>query len=152
MILVRMNAAGRDQPNQMASAAARFELFDQGDERGRTLDFAAGNGFVDARQVLDHHAAGADIEMADFGIAHLAVRQADVLARSVENSVRTALPEAAEIRCLSLANGVIARVVAPAPAIQNDQHHRPLVLHHKTPLVDVRPVLRIAATSSIAIA
>src|SRR4029077_10852161 len=99
----------------MASAAARFELFDQGHERWRTLDFTAGNGIVDARQVLDHHAAGADIEVTDFGIAHLALGQADVLARSVEKSVRAGLPQPVEIRRLSLANGVVARLVAPAP-------------------------------------
>jgi hypothetical protein len=66
--------------------------------------------------------------------------------------MRAGLPQALEIRRLSLSNGVVARVVAPAPTIQNNKHHRPPVLHHKTPLIEVRPVLRIAAASSIAMA
>jgi hypothetical protein len=54
----------------------------------------------------------------------------------VEKSVRASLPQPVEVRRFGLANGVVARVVAPTPAIQNDQHHRPPVLHHKTPLVE----------------
>ena len=93
VILMRMHAAGRHQADEMTGAAAGFELLDQIDERRRARDVAAGDGGVDARQVLHHHAAGADIHMADFGIAHLAVRQADGAARGVQQAVRAILPQ-----------------------------------------------------------
>ena len=85
--------------------------------------------YADARQILHHHAAGADIEMADFGIAHLAVGQADVFAGRTQKAVRSGLPQPIESRRFRLAYGVIRRVLAPAPAVQNDQHNRPPLLH-----------------------
>ena len=135
MILVRVDAARRNQADEMASAAACFELFNKGDECGRALDFTAGNRRADARQVLHHHTPGTDIKMPDFGIAHLAFRQADVLAGGVQETMRAGLPQPVEIRRVGLADGIVARIVAPAPAIQNDQHHRPPPLHRQPPLI-----------------
>ena len=70
---MRMHAAGRNQADQVAGAAAFLERVDQAGERRRLGDLARRDGVADARQVLHHHAAGADVEMADLGIAHLAV-------------------------------------------------------------------------------
>ena len=42
-------------------------------------DAAVGDGRVNARQVLQNNPSGAKIHMSDFGISHLAVRQADVM-------------------------------------------------------------------------
>ncbi len=78
VVLMRVHAAGRDQADQMAGAAAFLELVDQLGQRRRLLDLARGDRVGDAGQVLHHHAAGADVEMADLGVAHLAGRQADV--------------------------------------------------------------------------
>src|SRR5689334_19725733 len=89
--------------------------------------------------------------MPDFGIAHLAFRQADILTRGVQETMRAGLPQPVKIRRVGLTDGIVTRIVAPAPAIQNDQHRRPPPLHHQPPLIEVRRVLRIAAASSIAI-
>ena len=113
----------------MAGSAAGFELFDQVEQRRCAGDLAAGDGVADARQVLHHDAAGADIEMADLGIAHLPVRQADIFARGAQKAVRTGRPQPIECRRFGLADGVIGGVVPPTPAIQNDQHNRPPPLH-----------------------
>ena len=51
-------------------------------QRRGLLDLAAGDGLADARQVLHDDAAGADVEMADLGVAHLPIRQADVARRT----------------------------------------------------------------------
>ncbi len=129
LVLMRMHAARRNEAEQVAGAAARFELFDQIAERRRALDVAAGDRRRDARQILHHHAAGADIEMADFGIAHLAIGQADVLAGGAQEAVRAVLPQPVEGRRLGLADGVVGFVFAPAPAVENNEHHRPPTLH-----------------------
>ena len=80
VILVRMHAAGRCQPDEMAGAAGSPHAFDQALQRGRVGDLAARDRVVDAGQILHHQPARADVEMADLGIAHLSRRQADVLA------------------------------------------------------------------------
>ena len=41
-------------------------------------------GHIDFHKVLIDHAAGAEVHVAHFGVAHLAVRQADVLAAGLE--------------------------------------------------------------------
>ena len=79
VVLVRMHAARRDEAHEMAGAAGLPQPLDQAAQRRRLLDLAVGDRVGDARQVLHHQAAGADVEMSDLGIAHLARRQADVL-------------------------------------------------------------------------
>src|SRR5215472_1803155 len=113
----------------MASAAALLERFDEIDKRGRRLDLAARNGAADARQILHHHAASPDVEMAYFGIAHLPIRQPDIMARGVQESARTLLPQPVEGRCPGLAHRVVGTLFAPAEAVQDDQHHGPPLLH-----------------------
>ncbi len=92
VVLVRMHAAGRDEADQMAGAAALFQSGDQAGQRRRLLDLAGGDGVADARQVLHHHAAGADVEMADLGVAHLPGRQSDLAAVGPQEGVGTAAP------------------------------------------------------------
>jgi hypothetical protein len=148
VILMRMHAAGRDEADEMAGAAAVLELLDQLGERRCLLDLAARDGAADPRQILHDHAAGPDVEMADLGIAHLPGRQADRLARGVQEAVRTALPQPVEGRRPGLQDGIVGGVLAPAEAVQNDQHDGPPLLHFAFPL-EATPVLRIAARASI---
>ena len=99
-----------------------LSLRDQIDQRRCARDLARRDGVGDARQVLHHDAAGADVEMADLGIAHLAVGQADVAARGAQEGVRTRAPQAVEGRRPRLAHGVVGAILAPTPTIQNNQH------------------------------
>ena len=92
VVLMRMHAPGRHQADKMASAAALLELVDQLRERRHAVDLALGDGIADPRQVLDHDASGADVEVADLRIAHLPVGQADVLARGAQEAVRPRPP------------------------------------------------------------
>jgi len=55
---------------------------------------------VHAHEILGEDAAGADREMAHFGVAHLALRQADSPTRCDESRVRIVAPEAVEDRRL----------------------------------------------------
>ena len=130
VVLMRMHAAGRHQAHQMAGAAGRLQLADQLDERRRLGDAAVLDGVADARQFLHHHAAGADVEVADLGVAHLAVGQADIAAGGVQEGVRAALPQPVEVRLARLADGIVGGVLAPAEAVEDHQHHRPNRLRH----------------------
>src|SRR5579871_4821074 len=124
-----MHAARRDQADQMTRAAAGLELCKQVGERRRAADFAACDRIADAREVLHHYAPGPDIEMADLGISHLAVGQPNILAGGMQKSVRTRLPKFGESRRLGLTHSVVRNLLAPAEAIENDQHHRSSLLH-----------------------
>ena len=76
---------------------------------------------ADARQLLHHDAAGADVQVADLGIAHLAVGQPDIEAGRGAARVRRR-HEPVERRRVGLADSVVRRLLAPAPAIEDDEH------------------------------
>ncbi len=123
MVLMRMHAAGRNEAEQMRGA---FALLQPGDEilerrvlRQRTVFDCR----VDARQFLHHHAAGADIQMADLGIAHLSLWQADRLAAGGQEGVRRAGPEPVEVRRLGQGDGIVVPGFIPAETVENDEHH-----------------------------
>ena len=124
MVLVRMHAAGRDEADQVAGAAGLLQGFNQGRESGRLGDAAVGDGVADANQFLFHHAPRADVQVADLGVAHLAVGQSDIAAGGVQEGVRTGLPQAGEGRGLRQPHGVVRAVLTPAEAVEDHQHYR----------------------------
>src|SRR5262249_61447807 len=95
----------------------------------RPLDIAASERRVDARQILQHETAGADVEMSDLGIAHLPRWQADVLARRMQESVRAGRRQVVEVRSPRLTDGVIGRLLWPAPTVECDQRPRTALRH-----------------------
>ena len=56
-------------------------------------------------------------------------------ARGAQEGVRTARPQPVEGGRARLADGVVGRIVAPAPAVEHDQHHRTAPLHRNVPRV-----------------
>ena len=71
MVLMGMDAAGRDQTQQMTGAAGLAQGLDEGVERRDLRQPAALHRIGHARQILHHHPARADVEMTHLGIAHL---------------------------------------------------------------------------------
>ncbi len=60
------------------------------DRVGRKL--AGLDGAIDAREILIDHPAGADIEVAHLGVAHLAAGQSDGALGGIDGRVRELLP------------------------------------------------------------
>jgi hypothetical protein len=90
----RVHAAGRDEPDQVH---ARRIL------QRRLQHLVAGqrpvrDGLVDPREVLRHDRAGAEVEVADLGVAHLPLRQADGLALGGQRGVSVPGPQLVEHR------------------------------------------------------
>ena len=81
--------------------------------------FAAGD--VDLHQVLVHHAAGAEVHVADLGVAHLAVGQADELAAGLQVAHRILGPEGVDMRRALGKDRVGIVVAAFTPAVENHQ-------------------------------
>ena len=117
VILMGMNATRRDKTEKMGGSARGQQLVDEGVQLRDLLKFAAVCGVADARQVLHDHAARADVEMADFRIAHLPAGQADVLARGVQEGMGVLRPELVEGGCPRLPDGIVGRILAPAPTV-----------------------------------
>jgi hypothetical protein len=83
---------------------------------------AVGDGLVDARQLLHHHAAGAEIDMADLGVAHLAGGQADMELRGLQQRARRLRLQRVEHRLARGADRVVGGLARPvAPAIEHDE-------------------------------
>ena len=65
----------------MQTPSARARVFHRVSEHRVGEEFSVLNHQLNARAVHVHDAAGADVEVADFAVAHLAVRQADRICR-----------------------------------------------------------------------
>ena len=116
---VRMDAARRDQPHQVAAAPALAQPPDQREEGRVARERAVGHGRVDAGQVLQDHAACADGRVADLGIAHLALGQADGGAGGREQPAGTRAGQAVPDRRLGQGDGVVVPLRPVTPAVQH---------------------------------
>ena len=125
VVLVGVHAARRQQPDQMAGAAAGFEGFGEAPEDRALLQGAVGQRGVNAHQILHHHPAGADVHVADLGIAHLAGRQPDVGGGGVKERVGALGHEAVPGRRRGQGDGVVVGLGAHPPAVQDTQHDGP---------------------------
>ncbi len=65
VVLVRVDTARRQQPDQMTGPAGLLERIHQADESGCLGDTAVRHGVADPHQFLLDHPAGADIEVPD---------------------------------------------------------------------------------------
>ena len=122
MGLMGMDAAGREQAHQMAATSRGLQLGDEVEQSGVAGELAGADGGVDARQLLHHHPAGADVHMADLGIAHLALGQAHMQLRGVDQGVGRLGHPALPGGRLGQGHGIAGAGGGMAPAVQNAEH------------------------------
>src|SRR5271154_530139 len=119
MFDVGVHAAVAEESEQMELAGATaFHGFEEQRLAGK---FAAGDDLVYARDVHMHDAAGADIQMADFTIAHLSFGEADGGAGGVDERVGKFLEEAIVIWFAREGDGVAGGFGAVAPAVEHGE-------------------------------
>src|SRR5690606_30948480 len=109
--------------HDVQDAVVGDRLLAGGDQLGVVEEAAAFDRGVDAGQFLVHHPACADVHVADLGVAHLPVRQADVSTLGVDQGGRAGFPQPAPVGHVGLGDGVVARILAVAPAVQDQQDH-----------------------------
>src|SRR5277367_584549 len=119
MFDVGVHAAVAEEAEQMelAGAAALHGFAEQ----RLALEFAAGDELVNAGDVHVHDAAGADVEMADFAIAHLSFGEADSGAGGVDERVGKIFEEAIVIWFAREGEGVASGCGAIAPAVEDGE-------------------------------
>ncbi len=120
---VRVDAAVRDEPEQVDVSPALLRPPERGDERLVLEDAALRDRAVHPLEVLVEDAAGADRQVADLGVPHLAGGQADGLARRGERRVRIVLPQAVEDRRVGELDGIPGPGRGKAPAVQDHERY-----------------------------
>ncbi len=94
------------------------------DEGGVGVEGAVENGSVDAGHVHADDAAGAEVEMADLGVAHLAVGQADEVLAGAEEGVGVLAEELVVGGFAGLCDGVAVGFGAVTPAVKDGKDYR----------------------------
>ena len=103
---VRMHPAVGDEPGHVQHPAAGLGGRDRSLQRGVLGQRAIGHRIADAHEILRDDPPGADVEMADLGVAHLPFGQAHRAPGCDQRRVRPALPERVEDRRASQPHGV----------------------------------------------
>ena len=94
------------------------------EERRALEERAVGDGGVDPRQVLQDRPAGAEVQVADLGVAHLPRRQTDGVLGGSQRGVRPAREQAAPVRHRGGGDRVGGRVAADPEPIEDDEDDR----------------------------
>ena len=79
---------------------------------------------IDPRDVHRHHASRANIQVPDFAVAHLPIRQTDEVIRGMQQRVGKLTQQPVVIRFPRLRNCICFAIRAISPPIQNGQHQR----------------------------
>src|SRR5262245_31947919 len=116
---VGVHAAVRDEPQQVDVAA----LSERGPQRRVLEERAVRDRAVDPLQVLVEDVAGADRQVPDLGVAHLARRQPYRLAGGLQRRVRVLAPEPVEHRRVGEVDRVAGAGRRAAPAVEDDEDY-----------------------------
>jgi hypothetical protein len=119
VVEVRVDAAPGDEPEQMHLPPA----LEGRTERLVLEEGAVGDRLVDPHQVLVEASAGADRQVPDLGVAHLARRQPDRLPRGGERRVWIAPPQVVEDRGRGQRDRVSRARRRAAPPVEHDERY-----------------------------
>ncbi len=113
----RVHAAVGDQADQMDALGAGQRAHDCVVLAEHAID----DGVVDACEVLAYDGAGAEVEVADLRVAHLALRQSDRAAAGGQCGVRVGAPERVEDRRVGKADRIARPRLGEPPAVEDHQ-------------------------------
>ncbi len=122
--IVRVHAARSDEPDDVEPTLASSSRRAGCDERRPLEERTVGDGRIDPGQLLQHRPAGAEVQMPDLGVAHLAGRQPYGPVRSLERRVRPAGEEASPAGHVGSCNRVGVAFPADPEAVQDDEDDR----------------------------
>ena len=123
MFDVRVDTAVGDEPEEVHISAALLRPLEGAVERRVLEERAVADRDVHALEILEEDPARADREMADLGVAHLALRQPDRLSRGLQRRVRKLAPEPIEDRRPRELDRVAGPRRRAAPAVEDDERY-----------------------------
>ena len=121
MLVAGMHAAIGEQAHEMQCGTRCLCRLDGIVDHGVIADGAGAASHVDARELLMHHTAGADVEMPHLGVAHLTVWKAHGLSRGFKLGVRAGFEQLVEHRRGCQRHGVARTRWRQAQAVHDDQ-------------------------------
>ncbi len=119
-----VHAARPDQADEMQCAAGSPHRVAQLQERRQPEEVARVDGPRDAGDVLRHHAARPEVQVADLTVADLSVGEANGESGGSEQRVRRARPESVPGGRVTQLDGVAFAAGAEAPTVEHDEDDR----------------------------
>src|SRR5437764_549879 len=124
MVLMGVHVAIGKQSDEMQLTATRASTFYRVEQDRIGEDRAVLDHYVNLGDVHVHDAAGAHIEVADFAVAHLAVRQTYKAPAGVNERVGILAQQLVVSGLASESDGVGLALGAIAPTIEDDEDER----------------------------
>ena len=121
VLVAGVHAAIGEQAHEVQRGTRRLCRLDSIVDHGVIADGAGAASHIDTRELLMHHAAGADVEMPHLGVAHLTLRQAHGLSRGFELCVRACFEQLIEHRRGCQRHGIARTRRRQAQAVHDDQ-------------------------------
>ena len=118
-----VHAAIADEAHDVETAALSGMVHEDLED-GVIVDFARRDHAVDTGHIHLDDAAGTDVEVADFGVAHLAIGQTDVLACGVDEGVREVTQERVVGWFFGLGDGVACDGWGKTPTVEDREDQR----------------------------
>src|SRR5512143_1322903 len=114
-----MHATVTDEAEEMQVAVAPSQVANKIQQGRRPKELAALDILVNTRDVLINNASRADVHVADFAIAHLAIGKTDVEAAGSQGCRRVPPEHFGQIWCVGLRDGVRLAGFPQAVTVQN---------------------------------
>ena len=118
----RMHATRAEEADEVQRAARLPQVRAEFEERRQGVEVAALDGLGDADEVLRHHAAGAQVEVPDFAVAHLSFGKPDGEFARVEQRARMSAPQCLPVGRAGQCDRVSLAFRTIAPAVEHAQH------------------------------
>ncbi len=124
VVLVAVNAAVGQQAHEVHGLAGGDCFIHRRADRRVLEELAVADRFGHACEVLVYHSSGAEVHVADFRVAHLAVRQTHVHTGTGDQAVGYGGSQAVEYRLVGRVHGVVVVAFTVSEAIENYQDQR----------------------------
>ena len=119
---VAVYAAVRQQTVEVKCAAVCQNMVAGVVQRNIVKEHAIFNGLGDFGQFLIYDSSGTDIQMAYFGVAHLAFRKTDCQTAGINTGSRIVSEDAVQVWSFSCSDSVSVWGIVKAVAVQNHKH------------------------------
>ena len=118
----RVHAAGAQEADEVQRTAGLPEVRPQLHQGPELVEPAGADALGDAHEVLRHHAAGAEVQVADLAVAHLPLGEPDPEPAGREQCPRHRRPQPMPHGRVGQLDRVALAPFPVAPAVQDDEH------------------------------
>ncbi|VTM89391.1 Uncharacterised protein [Raoultella ornithinolytica] len=130
VVFVAVNAARGHQAHNVHGFTRSNGFVDRGGQHRVCKERAFFDFDIKTGQILVNDTTGAEVNVTHFRVAHLAIRQTNLQARSINQRMGTFRPQCVHDWRFRAINRVILLVFTIAIAIKNDQYHRLFRIRH----------------------